>query len=268
MILDDIVAHKREEVAAAKQRLPLAELLALVETAPPRRDYAGALRPAPGEASMRVVAEIKRASPSKGALRTDLDLLGVAAGFIAGGADVISVLTDARFFQGSLDDLQRVVHYGTLPVLRKDFLIDPYQVYEAAAVGASSALLIVGIVDNALLADLVALERSLGLEPQVEVHDEADVERALWAGARIVGINNRDLRTFTVDLATTERLRPRIPADCIVVSESGIATPADVARLRRAGVQAIHVGEALMRSGDPARTLRELKLSGEMERLR
>jgi indole-3-glycerol phosphate synthase len=148
-------------------------------------------------------------------------------------------------------------------VLRKDFVVDPYQVYEAVVAGASSALLIVGIVEDALLADLIALQRSLGMEPQVEVHDADQVERALAAGARIVGINNRDLRTFEVDLATTERLRPLIPADCIVVSESGIHTAADVARLRRANVQAIHVGESLMLSNDPARKIRELVTSDE-----
>jgi indole-3-glycerol phosphate synthase len=254
MILDDIVAHKRIEVADAKRRLPLEALLDMVETAPPRRDYFGALR---GD-EMRLIAEIKRASPSKGVLRADFDLLGLTASYIAGGASAISVLTDEKFFGGTLEDLRRVTQYGTLPVLRKDFLIDPYQVYEAAAAGASSALLIVGIVDDAELADLIALERSVGMEPQVEVHDEDEAERALKAGARIVGINNRDLRTFQVDLATTEWLRPLIPAECVVVSESGIHSAADVQRLRRAGVQAIHVGESLMVSADPARKIRDL----------
>jgi indole-3-glycerol phosphate synthase len=207
---------------------------------------------------MHLIAEIKRASPSKGTIKEDLDLLGLVQAYIAGGADVISVLTDERFFGGTLGDLRRVAQYGTRPILRKDFLIDPYQVYEAAAAGADSALLIVGIVEDGLLAELVALQRSLGMEPQVEVHDADQVERALRAGARIVGINNRDLRTFRVDLATTERLRPLIPPDCVVVSESGIHTHADVERLGRAGVGAIHVGEALMVSDDPARKIREL----------
>jgi indole-3-glycerol phosphate synthase len=257
VILDEIVAHKRVEVAEAKRRLPLSDLLNLVEQAPPRRDYAGALRPEPG-GEPRLIAEIKRASPSKGVIREDFDLLGLLASFIAAGADAISVLTDQRFFRGTLEDLHRVVQYGTRPVLRKDFLIDPYQVYEAAAAGASSALLIVGIVEDSLLAELVELQRSLGLEPQVEAHDADQVERALRAGARIIGINNRDLRTFSVDLSTTERLRPHIPPEVIVVSESGIHTAADVARLRRAGVQAIHVGESLMVADDPALKIREL----------
>lgn len=258
MILDEIVAHKRTEVEQARRRLPLSVLLEQVEVAPPQRDYLGALQ---GD-RMHLIAEIKRASPSKGPIKRDLDLLGLAQSYIAGGADVISVLTDQRFFGGALDDLERVSRYGTLPLLRKDFLIDPYQVYEAVVAGASSALLIVGIVEDTLLAELIALQRSLGMEPQVEVHDEDQVERALAAGARIIGINNRDLRTFTVDLATTERLRPLIPSECVVVSESGIHTRADVERLERAGVSAIHVGESLMVSADPARKIQELLHGG------
>jgi indole-3-glycerol phosphate synthase len=258
MILDDIVSHKREELAESKRLVPLAELRGRAEVAPPPRDYAAALTPAGGRDTIRLIAEIKRSSPSKGVLRAEFDLLAMEANFIAGGAHAISVLTDAKYFGGSLVDLQRICQYGTLPALRKDFVVDPYQVYEAGAVGASSALLIVGIVDDHELRDLIALERSLGLEPQVEVHDEAEVERALRADARIVGINNRDLRTFTVDLATTERLRPMIPRDCIVVSESGIHSVGDVERLRRAEVQAIHVGESVMLADDPARKIREL----------
>jgi indole-3-glycerol phosphate synthase len=258
MILDDIVANTRLEVAAAKRGLPLTELIRMAEVAPPRRDYLGALRPAGGTDNIRVIAEIKRTSPSKGVIRAEIDVLALAAAYIAGGAAVISVLTDGKFFGGSLEDLRRVSNYGTVPTLRKDFIVDAYQVYEAVVAGASSALLIVGIVENGELADLVALERSLGLEPQVEVHDEDEVERALRAGATIIGINNRDLRTFKVDLATTERLRKLIPADRVVVSESGIHSSADVARLRAAGVQAIHVGESLMISADPALKLGEL----------
>lgn len=258
MILDDIVANTRLEVAAAKGRLPLSELVGLAEVAPPRRDYLGALRPTKGPGEVRVIAEIKRSSPSKGVIRADVDILALTASYIAGGAAVISVLTDGKFFGGSLEDLSRVSSYGTVPTIRKDFLVDPYQVYEAVVAGASSALLIVGIVDDRELADLIALQRALGLEPQVEAHDEEQVERALRAGAAIIGINNRDLRTFKVDLGTTERLRKLIPAECIVVSESGIHTAADVARLRAAGVQAIHVGESLMVSADPALKIREL----------
>jgi indole-3-glycerol phosphate synthase len=258
VILDDIVANKRAEVAEGRRRVPFEEIRSLAEVAPPRRDYAHALRPAPPDDGTRLIAEIKRASPSKGILRKDVDLLGTVASFVAGGAHAISVLTDERFFSGTLDDLTRVSQYGSLPTLRKDFLIDPYQVYEAVVAGASSALLIVGIVDDLELADLIALQRSLGMEPQVEVHDESEVERALRAGARIVGVNNRDLRNFSVDLATTERLRPLIPRDCILVSESGIHSRADVVRLQEAGVQAVHIGESLMTSEDPALAIRRL----------
>jgi indole-3-glycerol phosphate synthase len=258
VILDEIVAHKRVEVAEARERHPIGELQSLAEAAPPRRDYAAALGWPALDRDMRLIAEIKRASPSKGVLRQNVDLLGLVASFVAGGAHAISVLTDERFFGGTLEDLHRVTQYGSLPALRKDFLIDPYQVYEAALAGASSALLIVGIVDDAELSDLIALQRSLGMEPQVEVHDETEVERAIRAGARIIGVNNRDLRTFHVDLATTERLRPRIPSDCILVSESGIHRRADVERLRRAGVQVVHIGESLMTSNDPALLIRQL----------
>ena len=258
MILDDIVANTRLVVAAAKRSLPVGELMGMAEVAPPRRDYLGALHRGSHHDEVRVIAEIKRASPSKGVIRADIDLLALAASYIAGGAAVISVLTDHKFFGGSLEDLSRVSSYGRVPTIRKDFLIDPYQIYEAVVAGASSALLIVGIVDDTELADLIALERSLGLEPQVEVHDEVEVERALRAGATIIGINNRDLRNFKVDLGTTERLRKVIPAECIVVSESGIHTAADVDRLRSAGVDAIHVGESLMVSADPALKIREL----------
>ncbi|HLZ08498.1 MAG TPA: indole-3-glycerol phosphate synthase TrpC, partial [Chloroflexota bacterium] len=241
-----------------KRRLPLAELVRMAELAPPSRDYLGALRPAAETSEIRIIAEIKRASPSRGVIRENIDVLALAAAYIAGGAAVISVLTDGKYFCGSLEDLSRVSSYGTVPTLRKDFVIDRYQIYEAVVAGASSALLIAGLVDVSELAELVALERSLGLEPQVEAHDENEVEQALRAGATIIGINNRDLRTFTVELATTERLRKLIPADRIVVSESGIHSAADVARLRAAGVQAIHVGESLMTSADPAHKLREL----------
>jgi indole-3-glycerol phosphate synthase len=258
MILDKIVEHKRIEVAEARRRVPFEEVRSLAEVAPPRRDYARALQPDSADGGIRLIAEIKRASPSKGILRRDVDLLGTVASFVAGGAHAISVLTDERFFAGSLDDLARVSQYGSLPTLRKDFLIDPYQVYEAVVAGASSALLIVGIVDDVELADLIALQRSLGMEPQVEVHNESEVEHALRAGTRIVGVNNRDLRDFSVDLATTERLRPLIPRDCFLVSESGIHTRADVVRLQEAGVQAVHIGESLMISDEPALAIRTL----------
>jgi len=255
-ILETIVSHKLVEVERGKRAVPFASLLAEVETAPRPGDYLAALSGNPSTGDVRLVAEIKRASPSKGVIRADLDLRATVRGFAAGGAHVISVLTDEKFFGGTLDDLRETVAVGGLPVLRKDFLIDPYQIYEARAAGASSALLIVGILDDAQLVDYIALQRSLAMEPQVEVHDAAETDRALKAGARLIGINNRDLRTFHVDLATTERLRPLIPAECVVISESGIHTAADVNRLRACGVQAIHVGESLMTCPDPAAMIR------------
>ncbi|HEX5414835.1 MAG TPA: indole-3-glycerol phosphate synthase TrpC [Chloroflexota bacterium] len=258
MILDTIVSNTRSELDRRKKILPLTDLLTLVDVAAPPRDYENALRGDPARGKVRLIAEIKRASPSKGVIRADLDVAETARRFEAGGADVISVLTDEKFFQGTLDDLREVVAASALPALRKDFLVDPYQVYEARAAGASSALLIVGILDDTELRNLIALQRSLGMEPQVEVHDAAETERALNADARIVGINNRDLRTFTVDLGTTEQLRPLIPAECVVISESGIHSAADVARLRACGVSAIHVGESLMTCPDPAAMIRSL----------
>lgn len=255
MILDDIVAQKRVELEELKQTTPLRALVERVESTERHvRDYADALR---GE-DIRLIAEIKKASPTKGVLNSEIDPVALAATYEAAGAHAISILTDEKFFRGSLDDLARVARGCSLPLLRKDFLIDEYQVYEAVLAGAASALLIVAILDDRQLAELIALQRSLGMEPQVEVHDENEVERALKADALIVGINNRDLRTFTVDLATTERLRPLIPSDRIVVSESGIHTSADVARLRAADVQAMHIGEALMVSSDPIQKAREL----------
>lgn len=265
MILDEIVAHKRREVAEAKRRWPIDGIGDPGERATPP-SYLHALSGDPLIGDVRLVAEIKRASPSKGVLRADLDVAETARRFAAGGADAISVLTDERYFRGTLDDLRAVATASRLPVLRKDFVIDAYQVYEAALAGASSALLIVGILDDAELADLIALQRRLGLEPQVEVHDEAETERALKARALIIGINNRDLRDFSVDLATTERLRPIIPTDRVVVSESGIHTADDVRRLRAAGVQAIHIGEALMTCSDPAGMIRQLLGQEEVSR--
>jgi len=254
MILDEIVANKRIELIEAKRQRPLSELRAAAESLPRRGGYAAVLR---GD-DVRLIAEIKRASPTKGVMRGEVDPVAVAERYVAAGADAISILTDSKYFRGSLDDLAQVAQRVVTPLLRKDFLIDEYQVYEATLAGATSALLIVGIVEDSYLSELIHLQRSLGLEPTVEVHDEDQIERALAAGALIVGINNRDLRTFTVDLATTERLRPRIPVDRIVVSESGIHNAADVDRLRAANVQAIHVGEALMVSDDPEAKVREL----------
>ena len=254
MILDEIVAYKRGELAQRKAELPLADVMARARQEPPPRDFEGALR-APG---ISLIAEVKKASPSKGLLCPDFDPVRIATAYRDGGAAAISVLTDEHFFQGSLTHLTTVREHVELPVLRKDFLFDPYQVYEARAAGADAALLIVGILDDGLLRELHDLVGELGLAALVEVHDEGELERALGAGARIIGINNRDLRTFQVDLGTTGRLRALVPDDCVVVAESGIHTRSHVEQLREWRVDAMLVGESLVTSGDIVGKAREL----------
>ncbi|MBI3977391.1 MAG: indole-3-glycerol phosphate synthase TrpC [Chloroflexi bacterium] len=260
MILDDILAHKATEIAAAKARLAPAEVRARAEAEPPPLDFAAALRR--GSGPVRLIAEVKRASPSRGVFGSDLDPSTLAAIYAANGAAAISVLTDERFFHGTLADLTavktRAAGPAGVPVLRKDFVVDPYQVWEARAAGADAILLIVAALDDARLRDLRILAEELGMAALVEGHDEAEIDRALATGATVVGINNRDLRTFQVDLATTERLRPRIPAGCIAGGLSGIHSRADVERLAAAGVDAVLVGEALVRSADVAAKVREL----------
>jgi indole-3-glycerol phosphate synthase len=261
MILDEILRWKRIEIAQARDAQPLAALQARATAASPPRDLAAALRPAPSAGhgpSVRLIAEIKRASPSRGLLRPDLDPAALAALYQANGAAAISVLTDRSFFRGSLADLQQVRTQTTLPVLRKDFVLDPYQVYEARAAGADAILLIVAALDDRQLADLHALARGLGMDALVEVHSEAELGRALSVGPAIVGVNNRDLRTFEVDLETTARLRPLVPPDVVFVAESGVQTRADVARLAALGAHAMLVGEALVVAADVGRTVREL----------
>ena len=210
-----------------------------------------------------VIAEFKRASPSKGLIAGDLDPVDVARDYFTGGAAAASVLTDTPFFQGTLDDMERVAeiaHQFDTPraVLRKDFMIDPYQIAEARAAGADVILLIVAVLKGKALRDMLQSARDYGVEALVEVHDEAELQEALEADARVIGINNRDLRTFDVDLATTERLAPQIPADRTIVAESGIFIRADVERLQRAGAHAILVGESLMRSADRHQSVRDL----------
>lgn len=260
MILDEILAHKAAEIAEAKIRRPLASVRALAEQQPPPRDLAAALRRQGGP--VRLMAEIKRASPVRGVFGADRKPLELASIYIANGAAALSVLTDQRFFHGSLDDLvairERVAGPAGVPVLRKDFVIDLYQVWEARAAGADAVLLIVAALDDARLHDLHALTEDLGMRALVEIHDDDEVDRALAAGATLIGINNRDLRTFQVDLATTERLRPRLPVDRVVVGLSGVQTRADVDRLAAAGVDAVLVGESLVRAADIPAKVREL----------
>lgn len=253
-VLDEIAAHKRRELEEARRVVPEEEVARRALSAAPPRPFAAALA-GPG---LRVVAEVKAASPSAGVLREDLDPAQLARAYGEAGACALSVLTDRRFFRGAPEHLQQARAATRLPVLRKDFTLHAYHVYEARALGADAVLLIAALLSDRELADLVALAESLGMAALVEVHTEEEVDRALAAGARLVGINNRDLRTFRVDLKTTLRLRSRVPDSVPVVSESGIETAQDVRRLWDAGVRAVLVGSALVRSPDPASKLREL----------
>jgi indole-3-glycerol phosphate synthase len=255
-ILDDIVRHKREETARRRAAAPRAELERRVGAAGPTRDFEAALAPAPGRA--RVIAEVKKASPSRGVLAGDLDPLALARCYAAAGADAISVLTDEKYFQGSLDLLAPIRAAVPVPLLRKDFILDEYQLWESRAAGADAVLLIVAILDAARLADLAAAAKGLGLAALVECHTAGELDAALGAGARIVGINNRDLRTFETRIETTLELLPLVPPGPIVVSESGFFTSAQVRRVVAAGAHAVLVGEGLVRAGDVAAKLREL----------
>jgi indole-3-glycerol phosphate synthase len=253
-VLDEIIAHKRAEVAALRARTPIDAVRARAAAAPPPRDFAAAIAGPP----IKVIAEVKRASPSAGSIRAAADPVATARSYAAAGASAVSVLTDHRYFSGSLEDLVAVRGAVGLPILRKDFTVDAFQVYEARAAGADAVLLIAGAIPAADLASLARLAGDLELTALVEVHSEQDLDDALSIGPRVVGINNRDLRTLQTDLETTHRLRPRIPAGITVISESGIATPGDVADVARAGIDAILVGTSLMASPDPGAHLRAL----------
>jgi indole-3-glycerol phosphate synthase len=257
-ILDKILRRKAEEVAARRAQVPLAELARRIDTAGAPRGFVAAIehKIAAGEAA--VIAEVKKASPSKGLLRADFRPAEIAQSYARAGAACLSVLTDVDFFQGADEYLQQARAACALPVLRKDFTVDPYQVHEARALGADAILLIVAALDDAQLRELAGLAGRLGLDVLVEVHDAAELERALALDTRLIGINNRNLRTFETRLETTLDLLARIPADRIVVTESGIHAPADVARMRAAGVHAFLVGEAFMRAEDPGARLAEL----------
>ncbi len=246
-ILDKIVASKRQEVAAAQARLPLTDLRAHLALAPPIRDFFAAVS-APG--AIRLIAEVKRASPSQGVIRADFDPVAIARTYERHGAAAISVLTDGPFFQGTLDDLRAVRGAVSIPVLRKDFVIDRYQLVEARVAGADAVLLIAECLNDCQLRALHNEAIELGLTPLVELYEPENLARVIEAGATLVGVNNRDLRTFVVDLNHTVRLRGQIPAHCTVVAESGIRTAQDAARLAAAGVSAMLVGESLMRAAD------------------
>lgn len=257
MILEKIIARKRQELAERMERVPLAELERRLRDAPPTRDFARAISGEPGH-PVRLIAEFKRASPSKGPIRTDLDPAEVARGYEAAGASAVSVLTDRTFFAGTLRDLERVRARCSLPILRKDFTLSVYDLYEARVAGADAVLLIAAVLSEAEIRQLIGSAGLLGLAAVVEVHDEAELCRALAAGAKIVGINNRNLSDFSVDIETTFRLRPMVPDGVTIVSESGISKRATVLRLQEARVDAVLVGEYLMRRPSPADAVREL----------
>jgi indole-3-glycerol phosphate synthase len=256
-ILKRILAVKREEVAAARLDKPLAVVREEAEAHAAPRDFAGALQEKIAAGSAAVIAEIKRASPSKGLIRSDFRPAEIAADYEAHGAACLSVLTDRQFFQGDPVFLESVRAASSLPTLRKDFLVDLYQVYEARAMGADAILLIVAALDPPLLRELEAAAQALGMAILVEVHDCAELDRALSLATPLIGINNRDLKSFEVSLSTTLDLLPRIPAGRTVVTESGILAAADAALMRRHGVDAFLVGEAFMRRKSPGEALAE-----------
>jgi indole-3-glycerol phosphate synthase len=255
-ILDRIVADKRDELSAARMRMPPRDLRRMAEDAPPTLGFEEALR----GPKIALIAEVKKASPSRGVLREDFDPVWLARAYADGGASAISVLTDAPHFQGSLGHLsaiRRKLPDGP-PLLRKDFIFDEYQLYEARAAGADAVLLIVAILEQPLLEDLLDMARDLDLDTLVEVHDETEMLRAVSAEATMIGVNNRDLRTFDIDLALTERLRPLAPKYATIVAESGIFTREDMLRLEHAKVNAVLIGEGVVTADDPAAKVREL----------
>lgn len=256
-ILREIVAHKRAEVDHAKRLRPAADLEARLAAAPAVRGFAAALA---AGGPIALIAEVKRASPSAGVIRSEVDPVEIASAYERHGAACVSVLTDEKYFHGSLDDLAAVRRAIRLPVLRKDFLIDRYQVLESRAAGADCVLLIAECLDDCRLRELYFYASELGMDALIELYDAENLDRVLKLEPALVGVNNRDLRDFVTDLDQTIRLAPRIVSQSLLVSESGIATGDDVRRLKQAGVRAILVGETLMRAGDLGATIRELVL--------
>jgi indole-3-glycerol phosphate synthase len=268
-ILEHILRDKADEVVERRRRRPLAELQRMVQDLPPAHDFLAALR-AEGAGSAippRIIAEVKKASPSQGVIRPNFDPVAIAQTYAAHGAAALSILTDAKYFQGELSFLEDIGKAVTLPLLRKDFIVDAYQVYESRVAHADALLLIVAALQTDPLEDFLGLAHELGMAALLEVHTVEELERSLPLHPPLIGINNRDLRTFQTDIETTLRLLPTIPSEVVVVSESGINTAADVARLREKGVHAFLIGEALMRAPDPGVKLREF-LHGPCEDLR
>jgi indole-3-glycerol phosphate synthase len=254
MILDEILKHKREEVERRKRAIPIARLREKIGGYKPVRDFAKAIS---GNV-IGLIAEVKKASPSAGVFKKDLNPTELARKYESGGAAAISVITDSKFFMGEIGYLDEVRYAVNLPVLRKDFIVDEYQIVEARAHGADAILLIVAALDDSTLKGFIEMASELGMTSLVEVHDEEEVEIALRCDAQVIGINNRDLRTFRVSLETTKRLRPLVPEGKIIVSESGIKSPRDIAELEGIGINAVLIGEALVRSDDPIGTIKWL----------
>ncbi len=257
-ILRRILRHKTREIAAASEKLPLRELSRRLEDAEPVRPFAESITARINSGATAVIAEVKKASPSKGVLREDFDPAAISASYEHGQATCLSVLTDRQFFQGDNIYLRQARANCSLPILRKDFIIDEYQIYEARSIGADAVLLIVSALGDAQLSELSSLARHLEMDVLVEVHDADELDRALLLDATLIGINNRNLHTFATDLDTTLNLLELIPDGCIVVTESGIHSRDDVDRMRRHGVHAFLVGEAFMRSPEPGLKLKEL----------
>jgi indole-3-glycerol phosphate synthase len=257
-ILERIAAYKRDEVASARRAESQDAVEARAKAASPPRGFRAALERAAGPGRLALIAEVKKASPSKGLIRADFDPPAIARAYEAGGAACLSVLTDTPSFQGADAYLTAARGATSLPALRKEFLVDPWQAAQSRALGADAILVILAICDDALAAELLAEAARLGMDALVEAHDEAEVDRAVALGAGLIGVNNRDLRTFVTDLAVTEQLAARLPKDRLLVTESGIAGPADVARLAAAGAKAMLVGESLMRQADVEAATRAL----------